>query len=341
MLESVRFIPLETTDQSLIGRTIGKIKKINNKYYVSTNRKELLEFDENGLFLRKIGRIGAGPGEYKELCDYDVFENGNILIEDAKKLIFYDEDGKYLHSVMLDFMPYNIKIVKDDRILVSGSGEEYMIYEIDLSGKIIKKEFKSNKASRWGGPIAFITYGQDKTITQIGNSNDFIFYNFNDKSFSYTKLVCDNILNSVKEEKLHQVYNGKYDDVYENVCAIFTVAGYCSHLFFLYGYLNNENKKFIQVLNIETGNIEHVISKKDIDDVTFTDNPFFILNAWSSDAQDCFITYVYPDKVWNGLKKHSDFEENPNYKKLKELVMDKSEDEVIDENPMLVEFVFK
>jgi hypothetical protein len=320
----------------------GKIKKINNKYYVSHSRKELLEFDENGLFLRKIGRIGTGPGEYSELCDYDVFENGNILIEDAMKLIFYDRDGKYLHSVMLDFMPYNIKIVKDERILASGSGEEYAFYEIDLSGKVIKKEFKSNKATRWGSPIAFITYGQDKTITKIGRSNDCILYDFNDKNFSYTRLVCDNdILSSVKEEELNQVYNDKYEDVYRNVNGIFTMAGSDSHLFFLSGYIFSDNKKSIQVLNIETGNIEHVISNKDIDDVTFTDNPFFMFGAWGTDAKDCFITYIYPDKIWNGLKKHSDFEENPNYKKLKELFMDKSEDEVIDENPMLVEFVFK
>jgi hypothetical protein len=342
MMKSVRFIPLETTSRSLIGGRIEKIKKINNKYYVNSDRKELLEFDENGLFIRKIGHTGSGPGEYTELSDYDVFENGNILIQDGRKLIFYDMDGKYQHSVMLKIMAFNIKIV-NDRILAFGSGEKYAIYELDLSGKIINNEFKSNYATRLGRPIAFITYGQDKIIIHIGNSNDFIFYDLNDKSFSYTKLLCDdNILSSIREEELHQTHNGNYESVYGGMSEqlIFTMAGSNSSLLFLYGQLMNNDKKYIQVLNISNGNTEHVISMKDIDDVTFT-NPFFILNSWTADASDCFISYVYPDAIWAGCQKHNNFKDHPYYNKLEKLLANKSEDEIMDENPILVEFVFK
>ena len=41
ILLSYKYIQLETTDESLIGK-IGKIKKRNKKYYISTDRKELL-----------------------------------------------------------------------------------------------------------------------------------------------------------------------------------------------------------------------------------------------------------------------------------------------------------
>jgi hypothetical protein len=347
MLKSVRFIPLETTDESLIGGIFGirKIKKINNKYYISSNFRDLLEFDENGLFIKRIGKTGIGPGEYVELGDFDVFENGHILVSSANRLIFYDKEGKYLHSIMLDFMIWNIKIVKNNRILIFSTGAEYAFYEIDLSGKIINKEFKSNNATRIGHSISFVTYGQDKTITKIGHSNDCIFYHFNDKNFSYTKLLCDNgVLDTVREEELQQAYNGKYNDVYGNISekAIYSVAGSNSHLCFIYGYgCFDEDKKVIQVLNIENRNIEHIISRQDIDDVTFTDKPYFMLGAFASDAQDCFLTYMHPFDLLDGLKKHSEFEDNPNYKKLKELFMNKSEDVIAEENPILVEFVFK
>jgi hypothetical protein len=340
MIKSVRFIPLETTEQSLIGRLLMKIKKINNKYYVSFDFKELLEFDENGKFIKKIGRIGGGPGEYVELDDFDVFENGNIIIEGVQKLIFYDKDGKYQHTVELEFMPGNMKLVQNNRILIFGSGTEYGIHEVDLSGKIIKKELKMNLATKNYKLIHFVNYGQDKTITQIGNSNEFIFYDFNGKNFSYTKLLCDDgILNSVSDEKLWQT-TSDFKDVYKNIQdkAIFRVAGTNSHLFFWYGH-DNDIKS--QVLNIETGNIEHVISNKDINDITFVEPSNFITGSARADAQDCFITYVYLSDVRKGLDKYSEFADNPNYKKLKELLMNKSEEEIDDENPVLVEFVFK
>jgi hypothetical protein len=341
MMKSIKFIPLETTNQSLIGKWINKIKKINNKYYVAYDRKELLEFDENGAFVKKIGHLGSGPGEYVELNDFDVFENGSIVINDAQQLMFYDKDGKYQHTVMLQVMPWKMKLVKDDRILVFGSGTEYVIYEIDLSGKIIKKEFKMNNATKSGKYIHFINYGQDKTITQIGYSNEFIVYDFNDKNFSYTKLLCDDdILSSISEEKLWQA-TSDFRNVYKNIQdkAIFRAAGSNSHFFFWYGY---ENDIKSQILNIETGNIEHVISNKDIDDITFVEPSGFILGGTiTTDTQDCFITYVYLEDVRKGLDKYSEFADNLNYKKLDELLRGKNEEEIADENPMLVEFIFK
>jgi hypothetical protein len=310
----------------------------------------LFEYDENGRFIKKIGSIGIGPGEYIELCDFDVSENGTVIINNIKQLIFYDGDGKYQHSVMVDIMPLSIKIVKDNRILIYGSGEEYAIYEIDMSGKIIKKEFKNTyQGLKTGKGIHFLSYGQDKTITQIGFSNDFIFYDFNDKNFSYTKLVCDeNILSSAKEEEVWHAYNDdmdKYADVYSNYNTIYRVAGSNSHLYFSQGYYNDDDgnaRLYIQVLNIQTGNIEHVISDKDTNDITFAGKPFYFLyRALVTDAQDCFISSVHLDSVWKGLKKNSEFKDSSNYKQLEELFKNKSEKEIEDENPMLVEFVFK
>jgi hypothetical protein len=339
MIKSVRYIPLETTEQSLIGKWITKIKKINNKYYVACDRKELLEFDENGSFVRKIGRVGGGPGEYVELCDFDVFENGNVLIVNGQQLIFYDSEGKYQNAATLEFMPWNMKLVKDSRILVFGSGSEYAVYEIDLSGKIKKQEFKMNNTTKVGKYIHFINYGQDKTITQIGYSNDFILYDFNDENFLYTRLLCDDgILTSETEEKLRNAASD-FRNVFKDIrdMAIFGVAGSDSHLFLWYGY---DYDIKAQILNIRTGNIDHVLSNKDINDLTFVE-PSIMEEAKKTDARDCFITYIYLSDVKKGLDKHSNLSNNPNYKKLEELLRNKSEEEIDDENPVLVEFIFK
>ena len=59
----------EATDESLIGR-IERIAKLEGNYYVldrQTNR--VLVFDNEGRYLRTIGRIGGGEGEYVSLRD--------------------------------------------------------------------------------------------------------------------------------------------------------------------------------------------------------------------------------------------------------------------------------
>ena len=59
----------EATDESLIGR-IERIAKLEGNYYVldrQTNR--VLVFDNEGRYLRTIGRIGGGEGEYASLRD--------------------------------------------------------------------------------------------------------------------------------------------------------------------------------------------------------------------------------------------------------------------------------
>lgn len=337
MLQSFKFIQLETTDQSLIGGHIGKIKKIVNKYFISSDRKELLVFDSTGLFINKIGRIGQGQGEYSSISDYDVFENGNIAILDINKLLLYDKYGIYIKTVPLDIIGFNIKIVNEDRILLYSSGEKYVIYEINISGKIINKKIESLQSMRLGRNIAFITYGYNKVITQIGRSNDFVFYNFNNNEFSFSKLLSDNILTASREEDLIKNNGLRYLNTFPDLKFIDGVAGCNTHLLFACGSTNDGFS--VQILNVDNGKVQHTISKNDINDVTFT-SPFFMEYACLSDVKDCFITYVYHDDIQAGLEEHNEFSENPNYCKFEELYKNKNEKEIQEKNPLLVEFVF-
>jgi hypothetical protein len=336
MLKNVRFVPLETTENSLIGRTIGKIKKINSRYYVASDRKELLEFDSNGSYIKTIGRVGQGPGEFVELEDYDVFDNGNTVILDYKKLILYDKEGKYLQSIPLKIVGYNIKIVADDRILVYETGfEEYAVHEINLSGEILQRALKTAKATRIGRPVKFFMYGTDKIIISTGVSNDFVLYDLKDKKFVDIRLLCDDdILTSEKEEKIRQVQKN-LEGITEKMVS--TLAGCQSHFFFACG--TSPSKSLMQVLNISSGNVDYAMTGNDIDDVTFT-SPFFLANSWACETDAGFLTYIYPDRIWSGLEKNTELKDSPNYKKLKEIFGNMSEEEVSDLNPMLIEFAF-
>ena len=337
LLKHIKYIRLETVDDALIGNHIGKIKKINDKYFISSDRKDLFVFDNNGLFIKQIGRLGNGPGEYSLLADYDVFENEDILIASNNKLILYDKEGVYQKSISLNLNIFNIKIINNENILLYSSGEKYVIYEIDLSGKVIKQTHKATQATRLAKNIAFVRYGQTKYLTQTGRSNDFIVYNDTCYEFSYTKLLCDDILSAIQEDDLINDYGLKYLETNPNLEFIDGISGCESHFLFAVGSANGDFSA--QVLNINSQQIEYVISKKDVDDVTFT-SPFFMQYACLSDAQDCFITYVYPANIRRGLEVYDNYRENSTYQLLKEMYSG-SEKDIEEENPTLIEFLFK
>jgi hypothetical protein len=337
MLKSFRIIGLETTEQSLIGGYIGKIKKINGRYFISSDRQELLVFNGDGTFLQKIGGIGNGPGEYASLSDYDILENEDIVILDANKLIVYDGEGTYRKTIPLNFIVFNIKAVSDGRMLLYSSGDDYMIREIDLSGKINKREFRNTQATRLGKNISLVTCGSDKVICQIGRSNDCILYESGSHEFTSVKLLCDDILTASKEEDFIKTHGSNYPEKFPGINFIDGISGCNTHL--LFGCGSVRDGFTVQVFDFKDDNVTYTISSDDINDVTFT-SPFFMEYACLADARECFVTYVSPVDIRTGLEMHKEFEGNPNYGQL-EKMFPADNAEVREENPCLVEFVFK
>lgn len=87
----------EATDESLIGR-IERIAKLEGNYYVldrQTNR--VLVFDNEGRYLRTIGRIGGGEGEYVSLRDMaiDTYDQKIWLLVEPSALLCYRLDGSF------------------------------------------------------------------------------------------------------------------------------------------------------------------------------------------------------------------------------------------------------
>lgn len=69
IVEQVILIPLETKEESLIGR-IDKLMEYKGLYYIldRDSRKGLIIFDSNGKFINCIDAKGKGPGEFNKLA---------------------------------------------------------------------------------------------------------------------------------------------------------------------------------------------------------------------------------------------------------------------------------
>ena len=97
--EKVDMIKLETTSNSLIQEIIY-VEILNDHYFIYHGvYSEVLMFDLNGQFVKKVGQIGRGPGEYIALTGIAVDAESRKLLVNSRELMMFNEDGIFVESV--------------------------------------------------------------------------------------------------------------------------------------------------------------------------------------------------------------------------------------------------
>lgn len=101
-IDSCVFIPLETTDASLLGN-INQIEFCDGKYFVFDERRDAIKvFNSTGKFLFDIGKKGDAPGEYISINSFFINKKDNkVGISDPLKLAIheYSLDGEYIQTI--------------------------------------------------------------------------------------------------------------------------------------------------------------------------------------------------------------------------------------------------
>lgn len=128
LVKTIRLMPLETTEESLIG-SINKVLVTASYIYVYDRYKDggLVVFDGEGKFIRRIPN-GQGPGELSRLYDIDFDEGNNQLIAyEHSFLSFYHPDGTFIRQERLPFGFYNIVSIPEGYLMfANSSGNEHM-----------------------------------------------------------------------------------------------------------------------------------------------------------------------------------------------------------------------
>jgi hypothetical protein len=116
IFSNIRYIPLETTDDCLIG-DISKTLIRDGRIYVADfhNTFALFVFDMNGKFLFKISNRGQGPHEYISFNDFDIHNNGDIYMFDffGKKFLVFNSSGEYQSEIRTDYYFSYFCLMKD------------------------------------------------------------------------------------------------------------------------------------------------------------------------------------------------------------------------------------
>ena len=98
IIDIQEWIVLDSLNECIIG-DVAKIEEFNEEYYVldKTIQKCVLVFDEHGKYLRRIGRIGQGPGEYAQIYDFTINRRTGCvaILSGLSKVYVYDLEGEF------------------------------------------------------------------------------------------------------------------------------------------------------------------------------------------------------------------------------------------------------
>ncbi|MBW6479730.1 MAG: 6-bladed beta-propeller [Bacteroidales bacterium] len=99
----IEYIPLQTTDSSLIGR-IDKVVITEDNIYVNNRGSEIICFNKIGNFISKLSKRGRGPGEYASIWDFDISSDSKklILLSNGKILLYNIVGNEFIFSKSVD-----------------------------------------------------------------------------------------------------------------------------------------------------------------------------------------------------------------------------------------------
>lgn len=111
----VKYIPLETTEDNLLdGNAIHLEVDLVGKYLFVCDGHHIYQFTPEGKYIRKIGKRGQGPGEFRKHILAVVYDEAkeHIIATDylGGKAIVFSFEGKYLYDFkikgkVLAFLP--------------------------------------------------------------------------------------------------------------------------------------------------------------------------------------------------------------------------------------------
>lgn len=123
----VDYIPLQTTDSSLMSMIYKMIVRGNFLYFGTLN--QVFCFDNSGKFLFKLDKKGRGPGEYEILGNFDINPDNTILaVISRSDILFYNQTDNgfiFKNKISLSTSPYRINFTNEsDNLLLQFSNED-------------------------------------------------------------------------------------------------------------------------------------------------------------------------------------------------------------------------
>lgn len=109
-IESVEYVPLELTDESLIANILDIGLTDEYIFVYSTRQDGVLQFDRKGHFLRRIAQSGNGPGETGQIISFTIDEDNRLFcVSEYFSTSFYSFYGEFIKKIT-SLHPYSYQL---------------------------------------------------------------------------------------------------------------------------------------------------------------------------------------------------------------------------------------
>ena len=250
IIEDIKYIPLETNENSLIGD--GNIYKIGGNYVVEDRAvfySGIKVFGPDGKYIEEHLNIGNGPTELPmNGCSIHDYINKRLIYAGSDKVIVLDlttheksvirvNESLYFHfsTGVLDNGDF-VTPVNEGRLIDKGDGKHwyplYYFTNSDFTGTdTILSYRKLVRWEEWTDPSIStfdLVYGNDKRILSRSKDSDTVFEVKNDRSFvpaivlDIPKKLFPTIedMSDSKEDKMKMIY---IKDLFESKDYVFVV----------------------------------------------------------------------------------------------------------------------
>jgi hypothetical protein len=194
LADSLRFVILETTRESLLGNPVFIV---SDEYILAYSQNEYYKFSAEGKFIKKIIYKGRGPQEISLVTSVYFDKGKNLLyLNDHQKsyLLVYDlKSDQFLQSIEKRSMGFEFVI--SDSIIISNGSEADALVTRNINGDILcripnnkkilsrttsKVRFQVNNLYYWGNEL-FTKFERDDTLFIFENNslNPYLFVKFN------------------------------------------------------------------------------------------------------------------------------------------------------------------
>lgn len=174
--KTLKFIPLETTQEAQVGY-ISCISQTKDRIYVvSANPDNVFVFSKEGKFIKKISNPGRGPGEFFSVRQLFIEEDKNLLVLfDLFKIMLFDLDGNHIKDISHIPCYNNGILLQNNNVLLSKQAvqgiEKLRLAEISQEGDTLatnKNNFLFNSENPVVFPVykSFVKYGKDVIYQQ-------------------------------------------------------------------------------------------------------------------------------------------------------------------------------
>lgn len=122
LISDYEYIPLETSEESLVGQIINIEIDKDRIFIKEFNETGIHIFDRQGKFINKIFAKGNGPGEFKSVSSFTLNkEKRRLILSGDSKIMTFDYEGRFVNEFKINIGMRQIGYTGSDKLLIYSS----------------------------------------------------------------------------------------------------------------------------------------------------------------------------------------------------------------------------